>query len=887
MSRTTLLSGPGMAVAPNVQWARSSSPEPWGPLPFGRRTGVASTTSPIPRAVVQQRVAGSLVAPSSIAGRPSAAGEAPLTPRGRQSQQEPRPWAQSMGRSSQGMLLAAVAGTPNGAGGFAFPTGNGAGCISANSPRRPSQSTTLATSAVTGTPAVGATTGGSYVAARTAPTSAAAPEVSTPATVSHHPGGQREGLATSMEPPLPPLPIRAAPHSWEPPSVAARAGAAAANLSPRGGSFQPPLQQARRECRDNSRIRLRFASFESFEEETARGAAAGGGTRSWPLALPQGEASEQRPVGRLRSCTPPASDNSGRAATAAAAAVGFLLRNGQEGGGRDASRPREEGMPTTKLPSNQSFPPAFARTRTPTSTAQSSSDQQEERDEPARLSFQDMPPPGQEACDELPPGMPKEEGQEGARQAAVAGDGPPKVGRRPEANVQRIGSLSLSVMGVLDCGEEAIGNESSMEGELWRTRIIPRESDSLAVDEEAEEAEEQEEQEELRTLPVPSSSPRQWTPRQEQPQPETAPAPRQPNRLLLPLSPVAMRQRHTGGSFAGTTTAASPTERQPRLVQSSQSLVAPASPPTTVLSSSGQAWRRGVSAGAGGPDHVTLTPRSGDADFNPLPRFEPRSITPPRGSSPERDGGTCFQPPAVLFCGKEDAAEEQKRTGNSWLPPFRLGAKSSASAAEPPLLLPPPPAKEESSNVIASATVTLFGGDEDDALPRAASERDENAYLRRNIEHLRQTKRLMADRIGCLERRVQCLDEQLRCGREQEVYTTAGYAFDGGGAVWDGHDAELRSLHQQLGAVQLVKDALNRENLDLHHKLRIAQEAIEARASTRRLASCVICMDNLVNVVCLPCKHLALCSFCSQRDQVEACPICRCAIADRLQIFMP
>ena len=34
---------------------------------------------------------------------------------------------------------------------------------------------------------------------------------------------------------------------------------------------------------------------------------------------------------------------------------------------------------------------------------------------------------------------------------------------------------------------------------------------------------------------------------------------------------------------------------------------------------------------------------------------------------------------------------------------------------------------------------------------------------------------------------------------------------------------------------------------------------------------CVICMDNLANLVCLPCKHLAICSLC---NAIAECPMC-------------
>jgi len=91
-------------------------------------------------------------------------------------------------------------------------------------------------------------------------------------------------------------------------------------------------------------------------------------------------------------------------------------------------------------------------------------------------------------------------------------------------------------------------------------------------------------------------------------------------------------------------------------------------------------------------------------------------------------------------------------------------------------------------------------------------------------------------------------------------------------------------LHAQLHAVQLLKEALNCENVELHHRLKTSQTA---EANELRRAACVICMDNLANTVCLPCKHLSLCLPCGEQKGLTQCPICRADIKEKMQIYTP
>jgi hypothetical protein len=63
--------------------------------------------------------------------------------------------------------------------------------------------------------------------------------------------------------------------------------------------------------------------------------------------------------------------------------------------------------------------------------------------------------------------------------------------------------------------------------------------------------------------------------------------------------------------------------------------------------------------------------------------------------------------------------------------------------------------------------------------------------------------------------------------------------------------------------------------------------ALRRQCEESKQAMCVICLDHLSNIVCLPCKHLALCSYCARQPEVTDCPICRQKLEDKLQIYTP
>jgi len=153
----------------------------------------------------------------------------------------------------------------------------------------------------------------------------------------------------------------------------------------------------------------------------------------------------------------------------------------------------------------------------------------------------------------------------------------------------------------------------------------------------------------------------------------------------------------------------------------------------------------------------------------------------------------------------------------------------------------------------------------------------ENRYLKKNVDHLRRSKHSLEDKVAALEQRNAFLEDQV----QQLKAVVGGTSTE---ALGEAPELEIRNLHAQLHAIQLLKEALNCENVELHHRLKTSQTA---EANELRRAACVICMDNLANTVCLPCKHLSLCLPCGEQKGVTQCPICRADIKEKMQIYTP
>lgn len=201
--------------------------------------------------------------------------------------------------------------------------------------------------------------------------------------------------------------------------------------------------------------------------------------------------------------------------------------------------------------------------------------------------------------------------------------------------------------------------------------------------------------------------------------------------------------------------------------------------------------------------------------------------------------------------------EERQHQAEDAAPPTRDRSRRSAGATE---------GERKSGGVGGSA----------DGVQKLGAE---NQYLRRNVDHLRKVKHVLEGHIRGLETRNQWLEQQMEQHKALISQLHSQKEFQGTG----GSDMELVNLQEQLEAVMMIKKALNTENLELQRRL----EKAEARKEELQQGTCVVCLDNLANLVCLPCKHLAMCMDCGLLDNLANCPICRVPVEDKMQIFCP
>jgi hypothetical protein len=146
--------------------------------------------------------------------------------------------------------------------------------------------------------------------------------------------------------------------------------------------------------------------------------------------------------------------------------------------------------------------------------------------------------------------------------------------------------------------------------------------------------------------------------------------------------------------------------------------------------------------------------------------------------------------------------------------------------------------------------------------------RNDNRYLAANTDQLRRAKHQLTERIAILEEKNRILARQVKECRN--IIEQTDGSVDVGGM-------EIRSLHQQLEVVSALKDSLYCENMELRQK-----HVVHPKSA----GTCVVCLDNLANIVCMPCKHNSTCSFCSAISQLSTCPICREVIQEKMEIFL-
>jgi len=158
---------------------------------------------------------------------------------------------------------------------------------------------------------------------------------------------------------------------------------------------------------------------------------------------------------------------------------------------------------------------------------------------------------------------------------------------------------------------------------------------------------------------------------------------------------------------------------------------------------------------------------------------------------------------------------------------------------------------------------------------------EDTEHFRKEVERLRKVKH--AHSCHVLQLREQHRNLVTKLSHCKNLYELARRDFRGNGGI-EADRLEVDNLHQKLDAVMLLKGMLFKDNMELQRELETLRRSAGEGV---KLSACVICMDNLANVVCMPCKHLVLCAHCSQQENVHDCPICRTHVQEKMQIYTP
>mmetsp|Transcript_46765 Transcript_46765/g.109079 ORF Transcript_46765/g.109079 Transcript_46765/m.109079 type:complete len:384 (-) Transcript_46765:18-1169(-) len=161
---------------------------------------------------------------------------------------------------------------------------------------------------------------------------------------------------------------------------------------------------------------------------------------------------------------------------------------------------------------------------------------------------------------------------------------------------------------------------------------------------------------------------------------------------------------------------------------------------------------------------------------------------------------------------------------------------------------------------------------------------EEVGYLKKTNEYLRQVKHERDKQVKFLEAKVESLVSLKNM--YQELYEQSQRAE--ADRSKSSPALEISNLHDQLSAMIQLKEFMEKENLELRQKLEGSHRHTgDEHRSAIGMSVCVVCMDNLANLVCMPCKHLALCTYCGQRSALSECPICRATVMEKMQIYTP
>jgi hypothetical protein len=87
----------------------------------------------------------------------------------------------------------------------------------------------------------------------------------------------------------------------------------------------------------------------------------------------------------------------------------------------------------------------------------------------------------------------------------------------------------------------------------------------------------------------------------------------------------------------------------------------------------------------------------------------------------------------------------------------------------------------------------------------------------------------------------------------------------------------LQSVHISDAAMKTFRDVGTQTQSDIRHRL------LKENHRLKKLSSCKICLNEKLQIVFLPCRHLVACMVCG--NSVKQCPICRRRILATIKVF--
>ena len=99
-------------------------------------------------------------------------------------------------------------------------------------------------------------------------------------------------------------------------------------------------------------------------------------------------------------------------------------------------------------------------------------------------------------------------------------------------------------------------------------------------------------------------------------------------------------------------------------------------------------------------------------------------------------------------------------------------------------------------------------------------------------------------------------------------------------------DDAIRETDELLNGVNLSNKSME-ELTEMETRLRSAMESIahQKEAQQEEKNFCVVCQAATKTVLLMPCRHLCVCKECSEREELEKCPLCRQIITQKIDVY--